>query len=141
MNEGWWLDYKTKRFVSLLCLSVDHEMAIRDIENQAWLSISASVVKELSKFRPRVDRDRLILYMIQQCPLMRVRGHGSYASFEYWSPSSDLMPYTAIQRWVIKYAGPTLVLNSTNLATGRNEQVVAKHWSAFIKNQKQGAAS
>ena len=135
--EGWWVNYKTRAYVGLLCRYVDHEMTIRNDRNQKWLGIPAAVVKQFARFHTQVDRDAMLLFVMQQCPLMRIRGHdGTHTTFEYWQMDSDADPFDMIQRWVKKYAGPTLLLNVSNLATNRNEQVAAKDWATFVKTNQ-----
>ena len=136
MTEGWWINYATRHYLALQCRGVDHEMALRNAENQEWLGIPASVARKFSQYRPRVDRDAMLLYVMRVCPLMRLRGHMTHVSCQYWNLDSDDKPFSVVGRWAVKYAGPGLLLNVSNLATHRNEQVVAQQWSEFVKKQR-----
>lgn len=59
MKEGWWVNYRTGRYVELKCGHFDHEMALREPGNQAWLCVVASVAKRFARFQERRDRDAL----------------------------------------------------------------------------------
>ena len=144
MNEGWWINYKTRHYVVLHCRGIDHESSIRGRETQAWLDVPPSVVREMARFKPVEDRDALLLYLIQIAPLMRARGHGEYVTFEYCS-ENDSLPFESIRRWVKDYAGPSLLLQIVNLtAKGNTVLRVLPHQFAEMlkaKNADKGAAS
>lgn len=126
MKEGWWVNFQTRRYVGLLCGSVDHEIAVRSHDNQNWLSIPASVVKEIGRFRPRLDRDDLLRFVMLECHLMRIRGHLTHVTVEFgagdWSPI-----WNVLGRWGKRFACPSTILRLVNLRTGEcREMTVAE---------------
>ena len=118
MNEGWWVNYETGRYVALKCRGLDHEGIIRNPENQQWLGLSLSVIHNIYRFKPVQDRDSLLLHIMKATPLMRIRGHGAYVTFEF-SSDEEYQPLEAIRRWVKKNAGPMTVLNIVNFSGGQ----------------------
>ena len=118
MKEGWWVNYETGRYVALKCRGLDHEGIIRNPENQQWLGLSPSVIQNIYRFKPVQDRDSLLLHIMKATPLMRIRGHGAYVTFEF-SSDEEYQPLEAIRRWVKKNAGPMTVLNIVNFSGGQ----------------------
>ena len=118
MKMGWWVNYETGRTVALKCRGVDHESAIRDPRNQQWLGLPPTVIADIYRFKPVQDRDSLLLHIMKSAPLMRIRGHGAYVTFEF-SSDEEIQPLDAIRRWVRKNAGPMTVLNIVNFSGGQ----------------------
>ena len=118
MKEGWWVNYETGRYVALKCRGADHESAIRDPENQHWLGLSPFVIQDIYRFKTIQDRDSLLIHLMKATPLMRIRGYGSYVTFEF-SSDEEFQPLDAIRRWSRKNAGPMTVLNIVNFSSGQ----------------------
>jgi hypothetical protein len=124
MKEGWWINYQT-----LKCFVIDeHEMFIRRGNNAYLLGVPKTVRDKFDEYRVTVDRDEFIEFIVLHSPLMRIRGHGSYATFEYGSAQTDIRPSKAVKAWGEIYAGPMLLLNIVNLRTNTN---VSEIWSDF----------
>lgn len=88
MKEGYWVNYRSgKEFVIR-----EHEQWIREPKNAKKLGLSANVIKSFSKFKAVKDRDKFLLFVMKNAPVMRIRGHGNYASFEY-SSSPDVIQW------------------------------------------------
>lgn len=138
MNEGFWVNYESRRYIELLCRSVDHEMAIRDPENQAWLGIPPSVVTGFRRFRPRTDRDALLRYVMRRCPLMRIRGHGGiFTTVEFCSRDRHRV-LRGIGRWAKRFASSRLLLNVTNLATRKTVRLTVSDLNRYIRDHIAG---
>ena len=118
MKEGWWINFETGRTVALKCRNVDHESAIRNLENQKWLGLSPSVIQDIYRFKTIQDRDSLLIHLMKTAPLMRIRGHGDYVTFEF-SSDEEFQPLDAIRRWARKKAGESTVLNIVNFSGGQ----------------------
>ncbi|MEI7881868.1 MAG: hypothetical protein WCI95_13470, partial [bacterium] len=99
------------------CRGLDHEAIIRDPDNQIWLGLTPALIKAIRRFTPVQDRDALLLYIMKKSPLMRIRGHGSYVTFEF-SSDGEYKPLDAIRKWAKKNAGPATVLNIVNFVSG-----------------------
>jgi len=113
MKEGWWINYRQdKKF------PVDeHEMWLREGSNAKKLGISPDVIKDFAKFKRVTDRDKFLVYVMQNAPVMRVRGHGLMTTFEYHSRQrSD--PLDAVWMFAKRFLGPLSQINVHNLATG-----------------------
>lgn len=118
MNEGWFINYATgKKF-----LIHEHETWIREPKNAKKLGIPPSAAKIFTKFKPVVDRDKFLLYLMQQFPIMRVRGHGSYISFEFNSHSRQ-SAMESVLMFGKEYAGPFTTMNVVNFATGEKVEM------------------
>jgi hypothetical protein len=125
MRDGWWINYNT----GVSALITEHERDIRETRIAKRLCVPIEVFRGFADYTPVTDRIRFLTDVMKQVPLMRVRGHGAYASFEYCSPDGDEKPFEAIGRWVKRNAGPALLLNIVNLATKTNLQVMAGDWA------------
>lgn len=117
MKEDWWVNYETGRYIALKCRGLDHEAAIWIPENRKHLGIPQSVVQEIHRFQPRINRDALLLHLMNTLPLMRIRGHDSFVTIEF-SSNEDCPPLDAIRKWARKNAGPGTVLNIVNFSSG-----------------------
>jgi hypothetical protein len=62
VKEGFWLNYRTRHFVELLCTGVDHEVAIRSPSSHEWLGVPASVATTFGKYEPRTDISSLGIF-------------------------------------------------------------------------------
>ena len=93
------------------------------------------VIAMFGKFKPEKDRDKFLLYVMNNAPIMRVRGHGSFVSFEYAVRS--LKPIDTIAMWATQNAGEFTTLNIINLATGEN---TSTSYSSFKETMDKGGA-
>jgi hypothetical protein len=118
MKEGYWINYRTDRVFPV----DEHEQFIREPGNAKRLGVPDSVMRAAGKFEPVKDRDKFLLFLVQNAPVMRARGHGNYVSFEYASHSRQ-EPLDAIWIWGKENAGPFTQMNISNLATGENTQM------------------
>ena len=109
MKEGYWINYRTKKFFEIY----EHEYWIRD-EKNAWnLGLTKLLISRFQDFRPSIDRDEFLLYIMKSAPVMRVRGYGVSVSFQFWA-KSPVEPLDAIRKWARKNAGPLTFLNIMN---------------------------
>ena len=123
MKEGYWANYNTGKIVPVS----EHESFIRESGNAKKLGVPDRVIRSFDKFEPIRDRDKFLLFIMQNSPLMRIRGHGDFASFEYSSHNrSD--PVDMIWIWGKKNAGPFTGMFISNLATGEQTQLT---WQSF----------
>lgn len=134
MNEGWWVNYRTRRYIALKCKYVDHEMVLRNQQDQDWLGIPASVAKGFARFTPQKDRDALLRYAMKHCPIMRIRGHGGYTTVEFHAHDQRRV-LLAIRRWARKFAAPTTVLNVSNLGTNRSVMRTVADLNRYIRDR------
>lgn len=118
MNEGWWINYQTSKTFRIH----EHETWIREGNNAKKLGIPLTIIKSFAKFRPVKDRDKFLLFLLKQCPVMRVRGHGSYVTFEF-STRSRKAAVEEIWLWGQENAGPFTMMNIINFATGEQIQL------------------
>ena len=124
MNDGWWVNYRImKRF------EIDeHEMFIRRGNNAYLLGVPKKIRDSFDEYRQTVDRDEFLKFIMLNAPLMRIRGHGSYATFEHGSAQTDIRPSKAVKAWGEINAGPMLLLNIVNL---RTNTYFSEMWSDF----------
>lgn len=122
MKDGWWVNYVTGRKVAL-AWGEQHEHVIRDWSAARRLGVPESVFAQFSRFRPDADRRRFLLWLMKLVPLMRVRGHGVYVSFEYAS-RTDRKPVEAVGV-IARRFGPATLLRVSNLEMRRHRNVLA----------------
>lgn len=112
MQEGLWINYSTGRQFDVH----EHESWLRESGNARKLGVPPNVVNMFGRFTPVKDRDKFLLFVIQNAPVMRVRGHGASVSFEFASHSRN-DPMDAIWMWGKQNAGPFTTLEINNFAT------------------------
>ncbi len=110
MKSGYWGNYETGR----IFLIDEHELYIRRPEKARELGIPEELIVRFSEFRLRQDRYEFIKFLLRAAPVMRIRGHGEYVTFEFdfreWAP-----PLKLIHAWCWENAGPFSGLNIVNL--------------------------
>lgn len=122
-NEGYWINYATNKEFPIS----EHETWVRQVENAKKLGIPKSVIDKFGKFKYQDDRDKFLVYLMNHAPVMRVRGHGGYTTFEFASHSRR-DPMDSIYMWAMKNAGDYTQLNIVNFAT---HESVAMYWKDF----------
>ena len=134
MKEGYWLNYKTGKEFSI----DEHERWLRRGNNAKKLGLPKRVIDAFSEFEPVKDRDKFLTFVMQHAPVMRVRGHGNYITFEYASRRRN-DPIDAIWMWGLKNgAGPFTGLYVVNFATGEKTSM---YWKDFKEAMDEGGAS
>jgi len=123
MNEGYWGNYKTGN----LFLIYEHEMWIRRGNNADKLGIPQAIQNKFKDFIMIEDRNRFLSYIIANAPIMRIRGHGSYVTFEF-NCADWTKPIELIRKWGKTNAGSLLGLNIVNFATN---QAIQTNWENF----------
>jgi len=119
MREGYWLNFRTGKIFDI----DDHERWLRTPGNAKKLGVPDSVISMFKKFRPVEDRDKFLLFVMSRAPIMRIRGHGDYVTFEYNSRLRQ-EPLEAIWLFGKENAGPFTTFNIVNFAT--NESVTMR---------------
>jgi len=116
MQEGYWINYGS----NFKIFPIDeHERWVRDDKNAEKLGIPDYVAAKAKTIK---DREKYLLFLMEHAPIMRVRGHGSYTTFEFHSRDrQDTMD--AILIWGKRNAGPFTTLNIINFATHENTQM------------------
>lgn len=118
MREGYWINYETMQTFPIH----EHEEWIREEDNARQLGVSENVISMFDDFEFQKDRLAFLSFLMKNAPIMRVRGHGAYMTFEYATRSRK--PVEAAWLFGLENAGPfsTMVIN--NLETG--EQTAMK---------------
>ena len=112
MKEGFWLNYRTGRTF----LIHEHEIWLREPGNARKLGVPKEVIAEaLERFRPFYDRVPLLLFVMERAPVMRIRGHGHYVTFEYHARADDDATL-AVRHFAGRMLGPMRGLHIVNLA-------------------------
>ena len=118
MKEGFWLNYRNgKEF-----LIDEHEQWLRAPGNARKLGVPQGVIAMFGNFRPQQDRDKFLLFVMKNAPVIRARGHGTYVSFEYASRDRQ-SAMESVLKLAEKLSGPFTQLNIVNFATGENSQM------------------
>jgi len=123
MKEGYWINYKTGKEFPIH----EHEQWIRVPKNAKKLGVPKNVIALFNDFKPDRDRDKFLMFIMKHAPVMRVRGHGNYATFEYASRNRR-DPMDAIWMWGQQNAGPFTGLYIVNFATREKAQM---NWNQF----------
>jgi hypothetical protein len=127
MKEGFWLNFRNGFEVRV----PDHEVWVRRPENARTLGIPEDVVAEFGSFRPEVDRERFLMHLMKNAPIMRVRGHGQQISFEYSSRRSKDAVEAAFL-WAKRNAGPFSSIYIANLTTGETTSLLFKDFEELM---------
>ena len=121
MEKGWWGNYDTGK----LFVIDEHERWIRRGKNAIKLGASSAMRRTIPNYKEVDGRDKLIFDLMKIDSLMRIRGHGSYATFEFFS-ESWLEPLQLILKWGQHNAGSHLGLKIVNFATKKRVFVLYK---------------
>lgn len=127
MKEGLWINYRTGMEFSV----GDHEQWIRIPNNATKAGVPPNISQQFDNFRPLEDREAFLLFIINNVPLMRVRGHGSDVAFEYASRSRS-GPLDTIFAWAKKNAGPFTTLRMVNFSTNENVVMLFKDFERSV---------
>ena len=113
MKTGHWINYNTR-----LAVEIDeHERWLRAGNNASRLGVPAQVQSSFRDFRAGEDRDRFLTFVLTSAPVMRVRGHGVWWTFEFGSIPTD-RPLESIRSFCEDRAGELTSLVINNLTTG-----------------------
>jgi hypothetical protein len=127
MKEGYWLNYRTDKAFPI----TDHEVFIRDPKNAKKLGVPQNVITLGNNIK---NREKFLLFLMNNAPIIRVRGHGSDVTFEFATKDrSNAMD--AIWLWGKQNAGPFTFMSIRNYATKENVGMV---FSDFDKQMKEG---
>lgn len=115
MKEGFWVNYQQDKIFPI----DDHELWVRREGNASTLGVGPEILREFCKFRPKMDRDEFLLFLIKSSPIMRIRGHGTFTTFEF-SSTNQRYVVDWIWLWSLKHLGPQSTLWIRNFKTGKN---------------------
>lgn len=132
MKEGYWLNYKNGKFFEIN----EHEQWLRTPGNAKLLDVPSNIITSFSKFRPVTDRDKFLLFVLKNAPVIRVRGHGDYISFEYFSLERQTV-MESMENLLKNIAGPVTQLYIVNFSTKESLQISYKQFEETM--DKEGA--
>ena len=112
VKEGYWINYRTGKEFPV----DEHEQWLRSSGNARKLGVPHGVVSMFGNFAPQKARDKFLMFVMANAPVMRARGHGSYATFEYSSRDRQ-DPMDAVWMWGKRNAGTVHDLRIVNFAT------------------------
>ncbi len=124
MEKGWWGNYATGK----LYVIDEHERWIRRGRNAIKLGIPSTIRRTIPNYKEQDDRDKLIFDLMNIDPVMRIRGHGPYATFEF-SSESLTEPLQLILKWGLHNAGSHLGLKIVNFGTKKS--IFALHFVLY----------
>ena len=108
MRDGYWINYATGHVEAI----AEHQTDLRRREVAERLGVPKVVHEALQGIG---DRTAFLLHAYEHAPLMRVRGHGVYCTFEFNCPAPET-PYREILRFAGKVLGPAMLLRVVNFA-------------------------
>lgn len=117
MKDGFWANYETGEIFPI----DEHELWLRRGNNANLLGIPENISERFGEFTARADRDSFLLFIFSNAPVMRIRCHGAYATFEFNSKDSA-NSFRLIRQWCASYAGPQTGLNIFNFASAEHIQ-------------------
>ena len=130
MQLGFWLNYKTGKIFRI----DEHERWIRRWDNAKKLGISESLFDEYTnKFKPSDDRNKMLLWLMNKAPIIRVRGHGSTVTFEF--ASSKIRPVLdTLYEWGEDYAGDYSNFHISNFKKKKKVDMLYKDFKELYEN-------
>jgi len=130
MKEGFWINYRTGKEFDI----DEHERWLRRKGNARKLGLPKKLTDGFGEFEPVKDRNKFLLFVMKHAPVMRVRGHGTYVTFEY-SSRNRRAPMDSIWMWGLDNgAGPFTSLYIVNFATGEKTSVNWKDFKAAMES-------
>lgn len=127
MNEGFWINYQSDKTFPVQ----EHEQWVREPKNAKKLGLSPATIKSFSRFTPGQDRDKFLMFLMKQAPIMRVRGHGSYISFEFDTHNRQ-SALDSIWLFGKEYAGPFSTFYIVNFGTGEKLETSFQQFSDMM---------
>ena len=128
MNEGFWINYDNDKVFPIY----EHEKWLREGNNAKKLGIPKDVINAFGKYKPEKDRDKFLLFVMRESPVMRVRGHGSTWTFEFSTKKIDDVLFS-IYKFCKDIAGDYTNLYIVNFANKDSIEILFKDFSEKIK--------
>jgi hypothetical protein len=106
-RAGLWINWRHPRRVFQVG---DHQVWIRDPHNASRLGVDAEVMDRFKDY-PYIHGDEqaravFLRFVMQNAPVMRIRGHGDHITFEYHaSTDADVERAYRCVRWFCRRAG------------------------------------
>jgi hypothetical protein len=127
MNAGYFINYSTGVTVEIH----DHEIDIRKPATYKRLGVKPETIKDFPKYEILKDRTAFLTFVMKNNPIMRVRGHGTTVTFEFYNRSKK-NPLDAIWVFGKKNLGPFSHLNIVNLATNESIDMNFEEYEELI---------
>jgi len=121
MKDGLWINYRTGKEYPI----DEHERWLRRDNNAKKLGLSSKLIDSFEDFEPTKDRNKFLLFLMSHAPIMRVRGHGNYVTFEFSNRSSK-DAVDSIWMWGLKNAGDYTNLYIVNFKTNEKTTILWK---------------
>jgi len=129
MREGYWINYQTdKEFPT-----EEHERWVRNEKNAKKLGLSKTVIDKFDDFKPIKDRNEFIFYLVSKAPVMRVRRHGNFITFEFSTRSRKRAVLEAIWTHLMGKAGPFTGMRIVNFATHDTVETLYKDFEKSME--------
>ena len=112
----------------------EHEDWLRRSGNASKLGIPMESQETFALFDPKVDRDAFLFAILLNNPVMRIRGHGHWVTFEFGSDSFD-KPLKAIRHFGLENFGPRTGVSIVNFAQPCRLDC---YWEEFEVGKSQG---
>lgn len=129
MKEGWFIRMDTGDSFQIQ----EHERDARDPELARRLGLPESFIKDFAKYVPVRDRVRFLLRVLQ-AGVIRARGHGIYATLEYWA-DDDVAAFRAIHRWANAIGcGDCTLLQMVNLKSKKRFASMFLNFDEAMRN-------
>lgn len=138
MRDGYWINWETGKTLEMP-IGGDHEVFIRQISNAKALSVPIEVYRKFKSYRigESHDRHEFLVWLFRSAPLIRIRGHNVYTTFNY-AAKNNTMPYRVIQKFVKRVCGPTMLLEVVNFYETKPQgmRVFPHQFEALVKKQQ-----
>ncbi|MEI6644804.1 MAG: hypothetical protein WCP12_02060 [bacterium] len=135
MLDGFWMNYEMKRIK--WAIITEHETWIRDWKNAKKMGVPEDVFAHFQQYIPHTDRIPMLKWLMETTPLMRIRGHGTYITFEF-SNTDVTRAVKGIAKWGEECAGIFSLLKIHNFASGKDYNV---RWKDFNPDKACAALS
>lgn len=128
MKEGFWINFNTGKTVEM----PEHETWIRGAQNAKRMGVSDKTFEGFKKFKPVRDRDKFLLYVLKEEPLIRVRGYGQDVTFDM-ATRDRARVMEAIHEFAHTYLGAFSTLNINNYGTLEHMNVMRKDFDDMVE--------
>jgi len=133
MELGFWLNYKTGNVFRI----DEHEDWIRRWENAKKLGISSNIYNKYTDvFKPKEDREKMLLWVMNNAPIIRARGHESSVSFEFSSVKVKDALFT-IYEWGEDYAGDYTHMHIVNFKKKKKVDILWKDYKKYFDDGRE----
>ena len=138
MKDGYFLNYSRNGIVgqSDPWIKIDeHENWLRRGNNAESIGVPDYTREKFSEYEVGEDRDEFLKMVLKEAPIIRMRGHNTYFSFEFDSSKINDALWTIFE-FMNYFGGKLTGMYVVNFATGEKIQAYYNEFRTYMDEDK-----